>query len=179
MHCSQGSGEFLARQTHEAQPHGDADPVLGSSEGGGRRAANFPPRHSQPAAGARERSGAAHSRAAPCRSARPCDSGCTTLPSGPAGRAKRAGGTKQLERKYIFMQLRHRTDTADFEKSSRSQARAAVHRKTCKTKKAHKLQQKIRRAYTFFPQAVLKEANHGKGFFSPLLRYEEQRGERP
>lgn len=150
MHCSQGSGEFLARQTHEAQPHGDADPVLGSSEGGGRRAANFPPRHSQPAAGARERSGAAQSRAAPCRSARPCDSGCTTLPSGPAGRAKRAGGTKQLERKYIFMQLRHRTDTTDFEKSSRSQARAAVHRKTCKTKKAHKLQQKIRRAYTFF-----------------------------
>jgi len=50
------------------------------------------------------------------------------------------------------------------------QSRAAVRRKTCKTKKAHKLQQKIRRAYTFFPQAVLKEANHGKGFFSPLLR---------
>lgn len=50
--------EFLARQAHEAQPHGDADPLLGSAEGGGRRAANFHPRHSQAVAGAREGSGA-------------------------------------------------------------------------------------------------------------------------
>lgn len=46
--------EFLARQAHEAQPHGDADPLLGSAEGGGRRAANFHPRHSQAVTGARE-----------------------------------------------------------------------------------------------------------------------------
>lgn len=169
MHCFQGSGEFLARQTYEAQPNGDADPLLGSSEGGGRRVANFHPRHSQPVVGAREWSGAAHKRTELCRSSRPCNFGCTTPLSGPAERARRTGGTKQLERKYIFMQLRHKTDTTDFQKSSRSQTRAAVHRKTCKTKKAHKLQQKKRKAYTFFPQAVLKEANHGKGFFS-LLR---------
>lgn len=50
--------EFLARQAHEAQPHGDADPLLGSAEGGGRRAANFHPRHSQAVAGAREGSAA-------------------------------------------------------------------------------------------------------------------------
>lgn len=168
MHCFQGSGEFLARQTHEAQPHGDADPLLGSSEGGGRRVANFPPRHSQPVVGAREWSGAAHKRPELCRSSRPCNFGRTTLLSGPAERDRRVGGTKRLERKYIFMQLRHKTDTTDFQKSSRSQTRAAVHRKTCKTKKAHKLRQKKRKAYTFFPQAVLKEANHGKGFFSLL-----------
>lgn len=161
------SGEFLARQTYEAQPHGDADPLLGSAEGGGRRAAN--PRHSQPVVGAREWSGAAHKCTELCGSSHPCNFGCTTLLSGPVERARRIGGIKQLERKYIFMQPRHKTDTTDFQKSSRSQTRAAVHRKTCKTKKAHKLQQKKRRAYTFFPQAVLKEANHGKGFFLSVM----------
>lgn len=148
-------------------PTGTRIHSLARLEGGGRRAAGFPPRHSQPAAGAREGSGAAHGRAEPRGSSGPCNFGCATPRSGPAEGTRRIS-TKQLERKYIFMQPRHKTDTTDFEKSSRSQARAAVHGKTCKTKKAHKLQQKKRRAYTFFPQAVLKEANHGKGFSSPL-----------
>lgn len=139
--------------------------ILGSSGGGGRRAANSALRHSQPVPGAREGSGATQSHTELRGSSGPCNVRCPSRQSGRAERAGRIGGTKQLERKYIFMQPRHKTDTADGQKSSRSQARAAVRRKTCKTKKAHKLQQKERRAYTFFPQAVLKEANHGKGFF--------------
>jgi len=169
MHCAQGSGEVLARQAHEAQPHGAADPLLGSSGGGGRRATSFPPRHSQPGVGARGRSGAAHERTELRGSSHPRNFGCTTLLGRPAARARGVRGTKQLERKCIFMQPGHKTDMTGSQKSSRSQSRAAVHGKTCKTKKAHKLQQKKRRAYTFFPQAILKEANHGKGFLLAVI----------
>jgi len=73
-------------------------------------------------------------------------------------------GTTTITKKGL-----HKTDMTGSQKSSRSQSRAAVHGKTCKTKKAHKLQQKKRRAYTFFPQAILKEANHGKGFLLAVI----------
>lgn len=163
MHCLQGSGSsFCQANTQSPTPRGRrCSPCFIGR--GGRRAANFQPRHCPPGTAV----SAAQDGTALCGFSAPRGFGCAALPSGAAGRAR---STKQLERKCIFMQPRHRAHTAEVQESSRSQTRAAVCRKTCKTKKAHKLQQKIRRAYTFFPQAVLKEANHGKGFFSPLLR---------
>lgn len=64
-------------------------------------------------------------RAEPHGSSHPRNFGRGTTLHGPAERARCAGGSKQLERKCIFMQLRHKTDTMDFQKSSRSQSRAA------------------------------------------------------
>lgn len=165
MHCLQGSGSSSPGKHTKPNPTGML--VLSLVHQKGREEGGQLPASHSPLGTTRS---AAQDCAAPCGSSAPRGFGCAALPSGAAGRARSSEGTKQLERKCIFMQPGHRTHTAEVQESSRSQTRAAVRRKTCKTKKAHKLQQKIRRAFTFFPQAVLKEANHGKGFFFPLVR---------
>lgn len=141
-----GLAQRRAGQAREAQPRGS------TPESGGRE-------EREPSApGARAGAGVGDGAVRVLRSVR----------LDPAQRAQGSAGTKRLQRKDILMQARQQTDTTEPQKSSRSQTRAAVRRRTCKTKKAHKRQQEKRRAYTFFPQAVLKEANHSKGFFSPL-----------
>lgn len=146
--------EFLARQAHEAQPHRDADPLLGSAEGGGRRAANFHPRHSQAVAGAREGSGAV-----PVLSS----AHLWTQP-------QQLSGEHGAAREKTASCSRASPDTADARESSRSPGRAAVRGKTRKTKEAQTAAAERKGLCSSSP-AVLREANHGRGFVSLLPCY--------